>query len=332
MSNVELVAHWIPRFLRDHVILERNLSKNTQKGYRDSLEQLLVYLSQKCRKHIDSLALDDISPERIKLFLQYLEQERHCSIATRNQRLAALHAWVRFIGSNHLEYLEWCNEIRGIPFKKAIQKPREYLEKDEMDALLNAPDRTNTQGRRDYALMLFMYNTGTRADEVAHLAIDDLHLNDSQPCVRILGKGNKVRKCPLWPLTVRTLTPLIVGRPAQERVFLNRRKQPITRFGIFAVVKRHASKAGKSTPALLEKRVGPHTIRHTTACHLLKAGVDINTVRAWLGHVSIDTTNVYAQIDLEMKTKALRHCEIFEKAPRKCWMGKNGVLQFLRSL
>ena len=332
MSNVELVAHWIPRFLRDHVLQERNLSKNTQKGYRDSLEQLLVYLSQKCGKPIDSLALDDISPERVKIFLQYLEQERKNSIATRNQRLAALHAWARFVGNTHSEYLEWCNEIRSIPFKKTIQNPREYLEKEEMDALLNAPDRANTQGRRDYALMLFMYNTGTRADEVAHLTIDDLHLNDVQPCVRILGKGNKVRNCPLWPLTVRTLAPLIVGRDAQERVFLNRRKQPITRFGIFAVVKRYALKAGESTPALLQKRVGPHTIRHTTACHLLKAGVDINTVRAWLGHVSIDTTNVYAQIDLEMKTKALRHCEIFEKTPRKCWKGKNRVLQFLRSL
>jgi site-specific recombinase XerD len=332
MSNVELVGHWIPPFLRDHVLLERNLSKNTQKGYRDSLEQLLVYISQKCRKPIDSLALDDISPERVKLFLQYLEQERKNSITTRNQRLAALHAWVRFIGSHHCEYIGWCNEIRTIPFKKTSQSPRDHLEKDEMDALLNAPDRGTAQGRRDYALMLFMYNTGARADEVAHLSMDDLRLNDSPPWVRIQGKGSKVRKCPLWPLTIRTLTPLIDGRASPERVFLNRRKQPITRFGVFAVVKRHAAQAGKSMPALLKKQISPHTIRHTTACHLLKAGVDINTVRAWLGHVSIDTTNVYAQVDLEMKTKALRHCELFDKTSTKCWKGRHGVMQFLKSL
>lgn len=332
MANAQLVGYWIPRFLRDHVLLERNLSKNTQKGYRDSLELLLLFVSKKCRKPIDSLALEDISPERVKLFLQHVEQERHCSIATRNQRLAALHAWARFVGSRNAEYLDWCNKIRDIPFKKALQSPREYLEKLEMDALLNAPDRGTAQGCRDYALLLFLYNTGTRADEVAHLSIDDLRLNDSQPWVQILGKGSKARRCPLWSLTIKSLTPLIDGREPSERVFLNRRKQPITRFGIFAVVKRYATKAGESLPSLQRKRISPHTIRHTTACHLLKSGVDINTVRAWLGHVSIDTTNIYAQVDLEMKTKALRHTEIFDKATGKRWKGKHGVVQFLRSL
>ncbi len=332
MSNAELVSHWIPRFLRDHVLIERNLAKNTQKGYRDSLEQLLVYISGKCHKPIDSLALEDISPERVKLFLQHLEQERKNSVATRNQRLAALHAWVHFVGCHHSEYLDWSNKIRSVPFKKGIQSPREHLEKEEMDALLNAPDRRTAQGYRDYALLLFMYNTGARADELAHLLIADLHLNDSPPWVRIQGKGNKVRKCPLWSLTIKTLTPLIDGRVSPERVFLNRRKQPITRFGVFAMVKRHATQVGKSIPTLLEKRTSPHIIRHTTACHLLKAGVDINTVRAWLGHVSIDTTNIYAQVDLEMKTKALKHCEIFGKTPRKRWKGSHGVMQFLKSL
>lgn len=332
MPDVELIGRWIPRFLSDHVLLERNLSKNTQRGYRDSLELLLFYLSKKCRKSIDSLSLEDITPERVKLFLQHVEQDRHCSIATRNQRLAAIHAWARFVGSNHSEYLGWCNEIRGIPFKKAAQTPREYLKKDEMDALLNAPDRETAQGRRDYALLLFMYNTGARADEAARLTIDDLRLNDSQLHVRILGKGNKARHCPLWPLTIRSLAPRIAGRAPHERVFLNRRKQPITRFGIFAVVKRYASKTGESIPDLLKKKISPHTIRHTTASHLLKAGVDINTIRAWLGHVSINTTNIYAQINLEMKTKALKHCEIFEKTPRKQWKGKNGVVQYLRSI
>jgi site-specific recombinase XerD len=332
MADTKLVGYWIPRFLRDHVLLERNLSKNTQRGYRDSLELLLFFVSKRCRKPIDSLALDDISPERVTLFLQHLEQERQCSIATRNQRLAALHAWARFVGSRHAEYLDWCNTIRNIPFKKTIQSPREHLEKDEMDALLNAPDRGTAQGLRDYAMMLFLYNTGTRADEVAHLSIDDLRLNDSEPWVHILGKGSKVRKCPLWSLTIKSLTPLIDGRAPSERVFLNRRKQPITRFGIFALVKRYTAQAGESIPSLRRKRVSPHTIRHTTACHLLKSGVDINTVRDWLGHVSLDTTNVYAQVDLEMKAKALRHTEIFDKSPRKRWKGKDGVVQFLRSL
>ena len=332
MSDMELIARWIPRFLSDHVLVERNLSKNTQRGYRDSLELLLFYIARKCRKPIDSLRLSDVTPERVRLFLQHVEQDRHCSVATRNQRLAACHAWARFVGSKHAEYLGWCNDIRSIPFKKTTQIPRDYLEKAEMDALLSAPNRETAQGRRDYTLLLFMYNTGARADEVARLTVNDLRLHDSQPYVRILGKGNKVRQCPLWPLVVRQLAALIVGRAPEERVFLNRRRQPITRFGIFIAVKRYASKAGQTMSGLLNKRISPHTIRHTTACHLLKAGVDINTVRIWLGHVSIDTTNIYAEIDLEMKNQALRHCEIFEKVPRKQWKGKHGVVQYLRSL
>jgi len=331
-ADRELIDQWVRRFLQDHILVERNLSENTQKGYRDSLHLLFSFVGDQCRRPIDSLALEDITQERVKLFLQHLEKERGCSVATRNQRLAAIHAWARFIGSNNSEYLAWCNEIRGIPFKKAELLQREYMTKQEMDALLNAPDQDTDQGRRDYALLLFMYNTGARADEVARLTIDDVRLSDSQPCVRIMGKGRKVRRCPLWSLTVETLTPLIAGRDLQERIFLNRCRQPITRFGIFSLVRRHVAEAGKSTPSLLSKRISPHSIRHTTAMHLLKAGIDINTIRDWLGHVSVDTTNIYTEIDLEMKAKALSHCEIFEKTrPRKQWR-KSGVLQFLKSI
>ena len=328
----ELIDRWVRRFLKDHVVEERNFSENTQKGYRDSLQLLFSFVSDQCRRPIDSLALEDITKARLTLFLKHLEKERGCSVATRNQRLAAIRAWVRFIGNNNAEHLAWCNDIRGIPFKKTELSQREYMTKQEMDALLSAPDRNTDQGTRDYALLLFMYNTGTRADEVASLFIDDLRLNGSQPCVRIMGKGRKVRRCPLWPLTIDTLTPLIAGRASHERIFRNRCRQPITRFGIFSLVRRYVSKASASTPSLSCKRISPHSIRHTTAMHLLKAGIDMNTIRDWLGHVSVDTTNIYTEIDLEMKAKALSHCEIFEKTrPRKQWR-KNGVLQFLKSI
>lgn len=331
-ADRELIDQWVRRFLKDHLIEERNFSENTQKGYRDSLHLLFSFVGDQCRRPIDSLALEDITKERLKLFLKHLETERGCSVATRNQRLAAIRAWARFIGSNNSEYLAWCNDIRGIPFKKTELSQREYMTKQETDALLSAPDRNTDQGTRDYALLLFMYNTGTRADEVARLCIDDLRLNDSQPCVRIMGKGRKIRMCPLWSLTIDTLTPLIAGRVSHERLFLNRCRQPITRFGIFSLVRRYVSKASESTPSLSGKRISPHSIRHTTAMHLLKAGIDINTIRDWLGHVSVDTTNIYTEIDLEMKAKALSHCEIFEKTrPRKQWR-KSGVLQFLKSI
>jgi site-specific recombinase XerD len=154
----------------------------------------------------------------------------------------------------------------------------------------------------------------------------------SSPAVKILGKGNKLRLCPLWTSTASTLRALTAGRGAQDRVFLNRRGVPITRFGIYAMVSRYARQATQSVPSLGEKRVSPHVIRHTTAVHLLRAGVDINTIRAWLGHVSLDTTNVYAEVDLEMKAKALSTCEIPGSTSTRPWHRQVGLLTFLREL
>jgi site-specific recombinase XerD len=199
-----------------------------------------------------------------------------------------------------------------------------------MDAILAAPDRRASQGLRDHALLLFLYNAGARADEAARLTITDLDLGPS-PAVKILGKGNKTRLCPLWTSTASTLKTLVAGRTGVDPVFLNRRREGITRFGIYALVKRCAAQAARRVPSIRTKRVSPHVIRHTTAVHLLRAGVDINTIRAWLGHVSIDTTNIYAEVDLEMKAKALSECSIPD-TPRRSWHKQPGLMAFLRSL
>ena len=142
--------------------------------------------------------------------------------------------------------------------------------------------------------------------------------------VLIRGKGNKLRRCPLWAQTVRELAALVRGRGPTEHVFLNRRGQPMTRFGIHTLVERYAARAAAQVPSLAAKRVSPHTIRHTTATHLLRAGVDINTIRAWLGHVSLATTNVYAEVDLEMKAKALANCEVEGRRSGKPWKEDKG--------
>lgn len=210
-----------------------------------------------------------------------------------------------------------------------------YLEKVEMDALLAAPDVSTPQGRRDFAILLFLYNTGTRADEVAQLRVDQLTLSSGNrlSLVLIHGKGNKDRCCPLWDRTVDALKPLIASRPETERLFVNRRGEPYTRFGINSLAKRNVARAAKGTPSLMKKRVSTHVIRHTTATHLLRSGVDINTIRAWLGHVCLSTTNVYAEVDLEMKAKALAACEI-KAAPisQKSWQDQPDLMKFLRSL
>ena len=219
-----------------------------------------------------------------------------------------------------------------LPLKKSSKVLMCYLEKPEMDALLDAPDRNSKQGFRDYALMLFLYNSGARADETAQVTIADLDIHGTPAAVRIAGKGGKIRRCPLWSLTSNVLGSLVGSRPPNEQVFLNRYKQPITRFGIYALIKRYVRKASCKVPSLRKKQVSPHTVRHTTAVHLLRAGVDINTIRAWLGHVSLDTTHIYAEVDLDMKAKALAHCEILTPVKtKKQWHNKE-LMAFLRRL
>ena len=178
-----------------------------------------------------------------------------------------------------------------------------------MDALMNQPDRRTSLGARDHALLLFLYNSGARADEAAKLKVGNLQLGTS-PSVRLHGKGDKFRIYPLWPKTATFLTRLVANRNKNDAVFLGRSNQPLTRFGIHRLVTQYAATLSEAMPTLAKKRVSPHTIRHTTAVHLLRAGVDINTIRAWLGHVSLDTTHIYAEVDLEMKAKALALVDI----------------------
>lgn len=181
--------------------------------------------------------------------------------------------------------------------------------KPEMDALLRQPDRHAVLGMRDYVLLLLLYNSGARADELARLTIGQLQLDDP-PSVRIHGKGNKIRMCPLWPMMVPMLEKMVDGRGPDQVVFLGRANKPMTRFGVHRLVTQYAEMASDEIPSMQSKRVSPHTIRHTTAVHLLRSGVDINTIRTWLGHVSLGTTNIYAEVDLEMKAKALASVDV----------------------
>jgi site-specific recombinase XerD len=336
MTDLTLLGSWVRRFLLEHLVSERNLAYNTQCSYRDTLVLLISFIERQGAKKVELLKVVGITAELVRLFLRELEEQRGCCIATRNQRLTAIHAFARFIALHSPEHLEWCGQICAVPFKKAPKASITYLEKPEMDALLAAPDCSSAQGRRDHALLLFLYNTGARADEAAQLTIADLELarapKRDRSVVQIRGKGNKLRRCPLWPQTVNELLPLISDRAPSEHVFLNRRGEPLTRFGIHTLVERHAQKIVQQMPSVATKRVSPHTIRHTTATHLLRAGVDINTIRAWLGHVSLSTTNIYAEVDLEMKAKALATCEVAEKKPAKRWSQDRDLMAFLRSL
>ena len=331
MSDPTSLGPWVRRFLLEHIVAERNLARNTQCSYRDALRLLIPLVAKKRKKTVDRLAVVDLSADLVRHFLTDIEASRHCSVATRNRRLAAIRAFAGFVGERSPVHIEWCGQIRSIPFKKTSKAVVPYLEKPEMDALLAAPDRQTVQGRRDHAILLFLYNAGARATEAAQLRIADVDLRAA--LVKITGKGGKQRLCPLWKATVTELSALIGERLPAEPVFLNRSGRSITRFGIHTLVERYALKVRAEFPSLATKRVSPHSMRHSCATHLLRAGVDINTIRGWLGHVSLDTTNIYAEIDLEMKAKALAICAISDQSkPNTPWRDQPALMDFLRTL
>jgi site-specific recombinase XerD len=329
---------YVRRFLTENIGWERRLSRHTQTSYRDTIRLLLRFVALRCHMDAVGLTLEMLDREAVRAFLVHLEQDRGNAAASRNQRLAAIRSFFRYVGAESPELIEHAATILGIPFQKAPHRPVPYLEKDEMDAVLAAPDRGRPQGRREYALLLFLYNTGARAGEASHVSLGDLHL-DGSPAVRLQGKGTKTRHCPLWVTTVEVLRRLIGERlqgSPDSPVFVNVRRQRMTRFGIHRLVARVARKASARVPALAKKKVGPHTIRHSTAVHLLRAGVDINTIRSWLGHVSVDTTSRYAEVDLESKAKALAACAVPPSRPdvedRPLWRGDAALMDFLDNL
>lgn len=195
MKNNRALAPWIKRFLLEYLPTDRNFSRNTQHSYRDTLRLLLIFTSATLHRKPDELLVADIRPDLVREFLRHIEDKRKCSVSTRNQRLAAVRSLATFIGEGSPEHLSWCAQLRSIPFKKSTHRPVGYLEKDEIEALLAAPDCGSRLGSRDHALLLFLYNTGARADEAAQLTISDLRLHGpqekSQSFVQLHGKGEQ---------------------------------------------------------------------------------------------------------------------------------------------
>lgn len=331
MLDLQTLGPWLRRFLCEHIVTERNLARNTQKSYRDTFNLLLPFVSHKLRKPVDRLAVCDLTSKLVLEFLAHLEDERKCSAQTRNQRLAAVRAFARFVASRDPAHVEWCGHIGAIPAKKATPQPIGWLTKAEMEAMLNVLDRKTPQGRTEHALLLFLYNTGARVSEATQMRVNDLQLgrrDGGHTLATLHGKGGKIRQCPLWPETERVLTKLIEGRAADDAVFISRLRKSFTRFGVYRLVERCADRV----PGLKGRNITPHVLRHTTACHLLLAGVDINTIRAWLGHVSINTTNIYAEIDLTLKANAVALCEVPQSRPGRSWKEDKDLMVFLKSL
>ena len=337
MKATQCIARFVQHFFSQYLTAQRGLSSNTILSYRDSLKLLLQFVARETAKPPDKLTLEDFDANMILAFLDHLEQTRGNCSQTRNNRLAGLRTFFRYVAGQEPTVMERCKRICDIPLKRTVHTTIEYLEDEEVRAILESVDPNSPNSLRDYALLLFLYNTGARVQEAVDLELTDLRL-DPPFQVKLTGKGRKERLCPLWSETVSALETYFRHRDAQAfsmpSVFVNARGEPITRFGIRYLVCHYAAKAEKTCPSLKSKTVTPHSLRHTTAMHLLQAGNDITVVKDWLGHADVNTTHGYLEIDLDMKRKALQACQPPDvKAPRRNpkWQAPT-ILQWLEEL
>ena len=295
-------------FFVDHLITVKGLRPASVRSYRDTIRLLLVFAAADKGCKITRLTTSDLSFDRVVGFLRHLEEDRGNHPRTRNQRLAAVHTLFDYIATRDPEMLGVCQRVAAIPMKRAAPAETRFLERDEVEELLAHLPREGRLALRDRTLLLFLYNTGARAQEVADLRVGHLDLG-AHPLVRLHGKGDKWRTCPLWHQTAKMIRALLdsaVLPPTPQTPVFCAHGQALTRFGIYKVVRRHASTLDNPH---INRRVSPHTFRHSCAVHLLEAGVEVNVIRGWLGHADLSTTNRYAEINTKTKLAALRACE-----------------------
>jgi len=305
-----LLGRLLRQYFCQYLIGQRNLSRETINAYRDAFKLLLQFLEQQKRVNVDALSVEDLDACCILTFLDFLEQQRGNGPRSRNARLAAIRSFIRYAASVDPLLLPVAQCLLAIPEKRFERALVEYLTREQMQSLLDAPNTSSRIGRRDRVLLMLMYNTGARVSEIAALRIDDLRL-ESGGSVHFHGKGRKQRSVPLWHKTVQMLRKWLkeTESSADRPLLPNSRGGFMTRAGVAHRLAQAVVTATARDPSLRKCHISPHTIRHTTAMHLLQSGVDLSTIAMWLGHESIQTTHQYLEADLESKRKALASVE-----------------------
>jgi len=296
-------------FFEDYLKCQKGLRPSSLKSYRDSLRLFLLFLAEKTGHKVSRLVLAELTCSQVLAFLQSLETDRRNQVRTRNQRLAAIRGFFDYLARRVPEMLKEAQSVAGVPTKRTAPPETFFLERDEVQSLFASLPTEGSSAVRDRTLFLFLYNTGARVQEVADLRYKHMDL-EGQPRVRLHGKGDKWRVCPLWKETVTSLKQLVAEQKdpnPEQAVFTSLQGQALTRFGIYKIVHRHTRSLLK--PNEPRRRISPHIFRHTSAVHLMEAGVEVNVIRGWLGHVSLETTNRYAEINIRMKEAALQACQ-----------------------
>ena len=307
MTNKSILGELITSFIEKYLCQEVGSPATTVSSYATAIKLLLVFSCQHLKKSIEALSLKDINAPLVLAFLDHLEKDRGNLPQTRNNRLAALCTFVRYLAREDPLMVTACTRICAIRPKKVTHKVMPSLSKEEVEAFLSAIPRTNLAGLRDYALFLLLHNTGARVTEAMDLEINDLRLEKPYQ-VSLIGKGGKQRIVPIWAETARAIGTYLKGRKhlQDESLFLNNKGQSLTRFGVGYLTTKYWLLAQQSCPSLADIKVTPHTFRHTCAFQSIESGNSITTVQDWLGHAHINTTRLYFSLSIEMKRKALK--------------------------
>ena len=325
-------ASLVQQFFTEYLVAQRAVSPRTVACYRDALMLFLDFANQRLKKTATSLKLNDIQPDLILAFLDHLEHDRHNAVRSRNLRLTALRAFLKFAGRRDVASLHVIEQALAVPMKRFERPMLGFLTREEMLAVLGQPGETWTS-QRDHLLVAMLYNTGARVSEIIGVRVTDIVL-DGGACVHLHGKGRKQRSVPLWHTTVAEVRAWLRLNPAlrgQAPLLPNREGQAMSRSNVVQRLALAVARAANQAPSIVKKRISPHIIRHTTAMHLLQSGVPFNVIALWLGHESTTTTHRYVEADLAMKENTLARLEAPDTTIRR-FKAPDLLMRFLQTL
>jgi integrase/recombinase XerD len=322
----------VQQFFTDRLCTQMEASPNTIAGYRDSFRLLLRFASERTGRAPTKLKVEDVDVVLVGDFLTHVETQRRNSARSRNSRLAAIRSFFRFVAMTEPAYMLHCQRILAMPSKRYVRRTVEFLDRAEMDALLAAPDRSTWVGRRDHGILIVALQTGLRVSEIINLRRSDI-VTGTGAHIRCDGKGRKQRSTPLRKETLKLLEVWLRERGGTDSdpLFPTIRGTKLSRDALEHLVQKHTLTASKTCSSLVGKRVSPHVLRHSTAMELLHHGVDQSVIALWLGHESVETTQIYMHADLRLKEKALGRITAPESHPGR-YRPDDSLLEFLESL
>ena len=334
-------AKYLSKFLSEYLPYERNMSPNTVASYRDTFLQFIGYMKDVQKIRLEQLTLDTLTRERVIDFLSWVQKERNCGVATRNHRLAAIHSFMSYLQYEEIHHLDEWQRILSIKAMKDEKKSINYLTAEGVKLLLDQPDITTRNGRRNLSLLALMYDTGARVQEIIDLTPESIKTESKPYTIRLFGKGRKSRVVPLMEEQLVILkrymdeNHLYENYKLKHPLFFNSRNEKLTRPGVTYILKTYAGMAKQVNPVLVPDNISCHTLRHSKAMHLLQAGVNLVYIRDLLGHVSTQTTEIYARADHKQKREALEKAYtnlIPEKAKECEWEQNQNLLYWLKGL